>query len=58
MQQIGSPSDVKNCADLALYFIGKVDELAAAYDEIHVIFDRYDIDTSLKAATRELDKEV
>ena len=54
VQQIGRPSDVKNCADLAPYFIGKVEELVGAYDEIHSILDRYNIDNSLKAATREL----
>ena len=54
VQRIGRPSDVKNCPALAVFFIGKVDELAAAYDEIQVIFYGYDIDNSLKAATCEL----
>ena len=51
---MGKPPWVKTCAHLADHFIATLDSKCREYDELHLVFDRYDdLPTSLKKATRE-----
>ena len=40
--------------DLAKHFLNVVEQKSTGFDEVHVIFDRYDIANSLKERTRQL----
>ena len=53
LQAFNKPECVKTCHDLANHFIERHWQKYGEYDEIHLLFDRYDIGASLKAATRE-----
>lgn len=53
VQSMGKPHWVRTCLDLATHFISIITKkFISRYDEIHLIFDRYDIDKSLKTSTR------
>ena len=52
-QAVGKPPWVRTCAQLADHFIATLDSKCRKYDEMHLVFDRYDLPTSLKEATRE-----
>ena len=43
--------DVKTCLHLGEKFVQRISNKYEVYDEVHIIFDRYDIQNSLKAAT-------
>ena len=53
VQAMGKPPWVKTCAQWADHFIVMLDSKCSDYDEVHLAFDRYDLPTSLKEATRE-----
>ena len=53
VREIGKPVWVKTCADLALHFCNQLISIGSQYREVHVIFDRYDIPSSLKQATHD-----
>jgi len=53
VQAMGKPPWVKTCAQWADHFIVTLDSKCIEYDELHLVFDRYDLPTSLKEATRE-----
>ena len=53
VQAMGKPPWVKTCAQWADHFIAMLDSNCSDYDEVHLMFDRYDLPTSLKEATRE-----
>ena len=44
---------VSHCAQWADHFIAMHDSKCSDYDEVHLVFDRNDLPTSLKEATRE-----
>jgi len=46
-------SRLGSCAQWADHFIATLDSKCREYDELHLVFDRYDLPTSLKEATRE-----
>jgi len=53
VQAMGKPSWIKTCAQWADHFtaiLGKCSD----YDKFHLVFDRYDLRTSLKKSTREI----
>ena len=52
VQSLNKPDGIKTCAQLADHFSAHVLEKYDSMDEIHIVFDRYDIDASLKQATR------
>ncbi len=52
VQEMGEPNWVRTCDDLAKHFCTQIKQRSSGYDEIHVVFDRYDLDVSLKASTR------
>ena len=52
VQEMGKPSSVNTCLDLANHFLDRLATKTEKYDEIHLVFDSYDIDMSLKTATR------
>jgi len=47
------PPWVKTCMQWADHFTATLDSKCSDYDEVHLVFDRYDLPTSLKEATRE-----
>jgi hypothetical protein len=49
MQSMDEPEWVKNCVDLAGHFTSRA---FAAYRELRLMFDRYDVPMSLKTPTR------
>ena len=51
VQSMDKPSWIKTCKDLSARFIAFIQR---TYDELHIVFDRYDIPKSLKSATRHL----
>jgi len=53
VQAMAKPPWVKTCAQWADHFIAMLDWKCSDYDEVHLVFDRYDLPTSLKEATRE-----
>jgi len=53
VQAMGKPHWVKTCAQWAGYFTATLDSKCIDYDEVHLVFDRYDIPTSPKEATRQ-----
>ena len=50
---MGKPVSVKSCEHLAQYFIKNLNCKVENYDEIHLVFDHYDIKTSLKTKTHQ-----
>ena len=42
----------QNCCELARNFVSHLKRKCTQYDEIFIIFDRYDLENSLKEATR------
>ena len=55
VQAMGKPCWIKTCAQWANHFTTVLDSKCGDYDEVHLVFDRYDVATSLKKATRERD---
>jgi len=53
LQSLNKPEWISNCADLANHFIERHWQRYSEYDEVHLVFDRYDIGDSLKTSTRE-----
>ena len=53
VQEMGKLLWISSCQDLSDHFLDRLETQTKEYVEIHFIFDRYDIDMSLKAATRE-----
>jgi hypothetical protein len=53
LQALEKPDEIKNCADLALQFSQSFFEKFGHYEEMHLVFDRYDMPFSLKTATRD-----
>ena len=47
-----SPEWIRNCAQLAEHFSNRVMQTHTGSNEVQLIFDRYDLPFSLKAATR------
>ena len=52
VQSLNKLSSVKTCKDLSDHFCRKMTQLFHRYEEIHLIFDRYDVESSLKTETR------
>ena len=52
VQAMGKPSWIKICSQWADHFIAILDRKTKEHSETHVVFDRYDIASSLKEATR------
>ena len=53
VQSMGKPTWVRNGRDLASHFLEIIDSRSKEYDEVHVIFDRFDIPNSLKQGIRQ-----
>ena len=53
LQTLDKPECIKTCHDRANHFIGRHWQKYGDYDEVHLVFDRYDTGESLKASTRE-----
>jgi len=53
VQAMGKPSWIKTCAQWADHFTAILDSKCSDYDEVHLVFDRYDLRTSLKESTHE-----
>ena len=52
VQILDKPKEIQNCSDLADHFATKILHKYSSSDELHLVFDRYDISLSLKMATR------
>ena len=52
LQTIDKPECIKTCLELANHFIERHWRKYGDYDEVHLVFDRYDTVESLKASTR------
>ena len=52
VQTMDKPSWIKTCKNLSAHFIAFIQRKYDENDELHVLFDRYDIPKSLKSATR------
>ena len=50
---MGKPTWIKTCANWADHFIATLESKVKEYEEIHLVFDCYDLLISLKAATRQ-----
>ena len=55
---MGKSPWVKTCSQWADHFTAALDSKCSDYDEVHLVFDRYDLPTSLKEAMRERDARV
>ncbi|KAJ8394728.1 hypothetical protein AAFF_G00043280 [Aldrovandia affinis] len=53
VQGMRKPPWIKTCAQWADHFTATLDSKIKEYSEIHLVFDRYDLPSSLKEATRE-----
>ena len=53
VQSMGKPETIKNCSELADHFINHMVRKYRTYDEIRLLFDGYDVPSSLKMATRD-----
>lgn len=53
VQSLDKPQHITNCKQLADHFHNRLFNKYKDYSEINLVFDRYDITTSLKAATRD-----
>lgn len=52
VQSLDKPKSVKTCKDLSDHFCTKVTQMFDRYETVHLIFDRYDVERSLKTETR------
>lgn len=52
LQALDKPAWIRNCAQLADHFTSRLLRKYDGSNEIRVIFDRYDVESSLKTATR------
>ena len=52
IQSLDKPEQIRNCLHLGDHFISHICEKYGDSDKILLIFDRYDVPTSLKQATR------
>ena len=52
VQSLDNPNLIKTCKDLSNHFLSKLDSKFSQYREVHIVLDRYDMDKSLKTATR------
>ncbi|CAH3142523.1 unnamed protein product, partial [Porites lobata] len=52
VQSLDKPEWIKNCRDLAEHFTNRLLVKYNDLQELHIIFDRYDVPSSLKSATR------
>ena len=52
VQSLDKPEWIKNCTDLAEHFTNRLLVKYNDLQELHIIFDRYDVPSSLKSATR------
>jgi hypothetical protein len=52
VQAMGKPTWVQTCGQWAEHFLATLENQTKDYDEIHLVFDRYDVSNSLKEATR------
>lgn len=52
VQSLDKPDWIKSCSQLADHFACRIFEKYGDNDEIRLIFDRYDLPSSLKEATR------
>ena len=52
VQSLHKPKWIRNCAQLAEHFSNRVMQTHTGSNEVRLIFDRYDLPFSLKAATR------
>lgn len=57
VQALTKPKDVRNCSELAQTFTERILQKYCDCDELRLIFDRYDVESSLKLATREKRQE-
>ena len=54
LQSLDKPDWIKNCSQLADHFNSRIYQKQAHSDKLRLVFDRYDLPLSLKAATREI----
>ena len=54
MQEMGKPANIINAANLCEHFLKIVEQRAIHFNEIHIIFDRYDLPISLKQHVRDV----
>ena len=54
VQSIGKPDWVLNCSQLADHLTSRILDKYSSMDEVRVIFDRYDVQHSLKQSTRNI----
>ena len=52
VQAMCKPNEVTYCTQLGSHFTIRILQKYSLYDEIHLVFDRYDLPNSLKTATR------
>ena len=52
VQSLDKPKSIKTCKDLSDHFCRKVTRLFNRYEQVHLVFDRYDVERSLKTGTR------
>ena len=52
LQSLDKPAAIKTCAHLAEHFTEHLLQKHCDSEEIHVVFDRYDVPRSLKSGTR------
>lgn len=52
VESLDKPEWIKNCSDLPDHFTRRIFEKYRGSDEIRLIFDRYELPSSLKEATR------
>jgi len=53
VQTMGKPPWIMICTQGADHFTATLDSKCSDYDVVHLVFDRYDLPTSLKEAMRE-----
>ena len=47
-------TNLAGCKDMSAHFIAFIQRKHGEYDELHIVFDRYDIPNSFKSATMHL----
>ena len=52
LQSLDKPTWITTCSQLANHYINQLLQKCSESEEIHVVFDRYDVELSLKSATR------
>ena len=52
LQSLDKPTWIITCSQLAEHYTNQLLQKCSESDEIHVVFDRYDVELSLKSATR------